>query len=228
MIREECKILLEDLGVLNLNIIKNYVESSILPVEASGFKGLARIGNFGEVLASRILIDSQGFSLPIYKLRYRDKQSWAMSLTDLCLIKRQESTTKLLVCYGEVKTKFSRYDAHLGVEGHNSLVKDDALEDPEILKFFCTILYAKKQYGEANFFSKLRLGKIEYDKKYHLFLVHEQATWKDEILDNLDAYPLDSRLIGFCVSVVLIRQLRKIINESYTRAWKGVEAIING
>lgn len=169
MIREECKILLEQLDFLELNIIKGYIEQKILPAKAAGIKGLARIGNFGEVLASQILMNFQGFSIPIYKLRYREKQSWAMKLTDLCLINKDESLAKPLVCYGEVKTKSTKYDANLGVAGHDSLVKDDALEDPEILKFFCTILYNRQEYDKANFFSRLRLNKFEYDKKYHFF-----------------------------------------------------------
>lgn len=220
MIREECKILLGDLEDLDLTIIKSYVES-LLPAHESGVKGLARFGNFGEVLASRILIDSQGFSVPIYKLRYREKRSWAMKLTDLCLIKI-EGLPKPLVCYGEVKTNSSSYKRDLGVEGHNSLCKDDALSDPEILQFFCKILYDKEQYKEAIFLSKLRLGKIEYEKKYYLFLVHEQTIWNDEILDRLNVQTLDNRLTDFCVSVVCIHQLRKIIDECYARAWKGV------
>lgn len=202
MIREECNILLEELNSLDLNIIKSYIEQKILPAQETGVKGLARIGNFGEILSSHLLMSFQGFSLPIYKLRYREKQSWAMKLTDLCLINRDESLTKPLVCYGEVKTKSARYDANLGIAGHESLVKDDALEDPEILKFFCTILYNNNKYDEATFFSRLRLGKIGYDKQYHLFIVHEKTTWKDEILDRLNTHPLDSRLTNFCVSVV--------------------------
>ncbi|MFN5514428.1 MAG: hypothetical protein ACK5CA_06705 [Cyanobacteriota bacterium] len=229
MIREECNILLEDLDNLNLYIIKKYIEEQVLPVPASGIKGVARIGNFGEILSSYLLMTFQGFSLPIYKLRYREKQSWAMKLTDLCLINRDESLSKPLVCYGEVKTKSAKNcDTNIGIEGHDSLIKDDALEDPEILKFFCTILYSSQQYEEADFFSRLRLGKIEYEKQYNLFLVHEKTTWRDEILDKLDAHPLDGRLANFCVSVVLIQQLREVIDESYTRAWKGVEAILNG
>lgn len=229
MIREECKILLEDLDYLDLNIIKNYIEQRILPAQVAGVKGIARIGNFGEILSSRLLMSFQSFSLPIYKLRYREKQSWAMKLTDLCLINRDDSLSRPLVCYGEVKTKSStRYDANVGIEGHNSLVKDDALEDPEILKFFCTILYNSKQYEDAAFFSKLRLGKIMYDKQYNLFLIHEKTTWREEILVKLDAHSIDNRLTGFCVSVVLIQQLKEVIDESYKRAWKGAEAILNG
>lgn len=228
MIKEECNILLEDLDVLNLSIIKQYIENHILPAQTGGVKGLARIGNFGEILSSMLLMNFQGFSVPIYKLRYREKQSWAMKLTDLCLINRDETLAKPLICYGEVKTKSSQYNSNLGIEGHNSLVKDDALQDPEILKFFCTILYNSNKFEEASFFSRLRLGKIAYDKQYCLFLVHEKETWRDEILEKLDAHPIDNRLENFCVSVVLIQGLRKVIDESYNRAWKGVREIING
>jgi hypothetical protein len=151
-----------------------------------------------------------------------------MKLTDICLINKDDSLAKPLVCYGEVKTKSAKkYDANVGIDGHNSLIKDDALQDPEILKFFCTILHASQRYEEADFFSRLRLGKIEYDKQYHLFLVHEQTTWNDEILDKLEAHPRDERLVNFGVSVVLIQQLKEVIEESYNRAWKGVEAILN-
>jgi hypothetical protein len=228
MIKEECNILLEDLDVLNLDIVKQYIENHILPAQTSGVKGLARIGNFGEILSSMLLMNFQGFSVPIYKLRYREKKSWAMKLTDLCLINRDETLVKPLICYGEVKTKSSQYNSNLGIEGHNSLVKDDALQDPEILKFFCTILYNSNKFEEANFFSRLRLGKIAYDKQYYLFLVHEKETWRDEVLEKLDTHPIDNRLENFCVSVILIQELRKVIDESYARAWKGVREIING
>ncbi|PZV19295.1 MAG: hypothetical protein DCF21_07515 [Leptolyngbya sp.] len=98
MIREECTILLEQLDYLDLDIIKEYIEDHILPAQVSGVKGLARIGNFGEILSSLLLMSFQGFSVPIYKLRYREKKSWAMKLTDLCLINRDENLSKPLVC----------------------------------------------------------------------------------------------------------------------------------
>ncbi|AZB72444.1 hypothetical protein [Synechococcus elongatus] len=237
MIKNECTILLKDLEDVDLPIIKEeieqkifqkYAEEEVLPVRTSGFKGLAWFGNFGEILSSLILIKFQGFSSPIYKLRYREKTSWAMKLTDFCLIKNCERLAKPLICYGEVKTKSSHFDADLGIQGHDSLIKDDALEDPEILKFFCKMLYSREKFDEADFFSKIRLGKIAYDKHFYLFLVHEKQTWSDEILDKLNTHSIDERLENFCVSVVLIQELRKIIDESYARAWKGVREIVNG
>lgn len=232
MIKNECEILLEDLQDLNLQIIRDqiiqgYVEQQILPSKEKGFKLSTWIGNFGETLASHILMDSENFWFPIYKLRFREKRAWAMKLTDLCLIKVTD-LAKPLICYGEVKTKSSTCDKDLGIKGHDSLVKDDALQDPEILKFFCTILYDRKAFDEASFFSKIRLGKIDYDKQYRLLIIHEETTWDEEILSNLDNHDLSSSLIDFSVNVVLVNQLRKVIDESYSRSWKSVESILNG
>ena len=227
MIRQECNILLQELESLDLTVVKDYVESQVLPVKASDVRGSARIGNFGETLAA-YLMAPKGFSFPIYKLRYREKQSWAMKLTDLCLINRDESLAKPIICYGEVKTKSSlRYSSSIGIEGHNSLLKDDALDSQEILKFFAMILSTSQRFEESLFLSKIRLGKIEYDKQYYIFLVHEKNSWKEEILNNLHLHPLDSRLEHFCVSVILIDDLKAVIDETYSRVWKGVEVILN-
>lgn len=234
MIKRECILLLKDLEALELDkiksfveesIIKDYVNEQILPSNKPGFQLSTWVGNFGEVLASQILIDSEGFWFPIYKLRYREKTSWAMKLTDLCLIKTN-GLSKPLICYGEVKTKSSTCDIQLGIKGHDSLVRDDALQDPEILKFFCTVLYSAQKYEEGEFFSKLRLQIIDYDKEYRLFLIHEKSTWKEDVLSNLNSYELSSSLINFSVTVVLVEQLRKLIDESYSRAWKSVEGWI--
>ncbi|MBE9256374.1 hypothetical protein [Dolichospermum sp. LEGE 00246] len=234
-IKGDCKILLEDLEELKFDklksyvedIIKNYVNNEILPSNKPGFQLSTWIGNFGEVLASQILIDSEEFWFPIYKLRFREKRSWAMKLTDLCLIKTN-GLSKPLICYGEVKTKSSACDPKLGIKGHDSLVKDDALEKPEILNFFCNMLYVTKRIDEADFLTRIRLGKIDYDKQHYLFLIHDKSTWKEEVLSNLNSYQLNSDLINFSITVVLVEQLRQVIDESYSRAWKSVEGWING
>lgn len=226
MIKRECQILLEDVEALDLDVIKKYVEEEVLPTQERGFKLSTWIGNFGEILAAQFLIETEGFWFPIYKLRFREKRTWAMQLTDLCLIK-VDGLTKPLVCYGEVKTKSSACDLELGRKGHDSLVKDDALQKPEILRFVCSLLYSMGKYKEAEFISRLRLGRLEYDRKHLLFLVHEQTIWDEEILDNLQTHKLSSDLVGFSVNVVLIQQLRQIIDESYARAWQGVEVLFN-
>lgn len=225
-IKQDYNILIEDLQTLDLIILRQYVESHILPGNTSSLEKITRIGNFGEILATQILIEFEKFWLPLYKLRFREKRSWAMKLTDLCLIKT-EGLEKPLVCYGEVKTKSSSCNFRLGVEGHDSLVKDDALENSEILSFFSNILFTMGKYEEAEFLQKIQLGKIDFDRQHFLFIVHEKSTWDEKILANLNEHNLSPHLIDFSVNVVLVNQLRKVIDESYSRAWKCVDGIVN-
>lgn len=224
MIRQEYEILCEDASELGLDILKRYIEEEILPQKS---QLPTRIGNFGEVLAASYLLEFEGYWLPIYKLRYREKKAWAMRLTDLCVI-RVDGLARPLVCYGEVKTKSAGCNKQLAVEGHNSLAKDDALTNPEILRFMCVWFYEAGKLEEATFISRLRLGKVQYDKKHALFLVHDKDSWTEEILENLHAQVLDERLVDFSVRPVLIHGLREIIDSAYERAWVAAVEIVDG
>jgi len=227
MIRRECMMLLEDSDELDLHIIRDYVAHEILPGNGKGFELSTWIGDFGEVLAAQFLIELEDYWFPIYKLRFREKRRLAMKLTDLCLIKTKGLPVPL-ICFGEVKTRSSqsKCNLNLGVEGHESLKKDDALDEPEILKFVCSLLYSMMKFDEAMFLSRLRLDKASYTKKHTLFLIHEASTWDDRILKNLHVQELDPRLTDFSVRVVLVKQLRQLIDESYARAWQGVVPIL--
>ncbi|MDY7079085.1 MAG: hypothetical protein SXV54_19395 [Chloroflexota bacterium] len=224
MIRAELEMLLEDAGEVELDIQREYIEREVLPDEE---RVSTRIGNFGEVLAASVLIAFEGFWLPIYKLRFREKRNWAVRLTDLCLIK-VDNLPRPMVCYGEAKTKSTGCNLQLAVKGHESLAKDDALANPEILHFICTWLYETGMYDEARFISQIRLGKLAYDKRHDLFMVHNKESWREEILDNLEDCQLDERLVDFSVKVVLITDLRQVIDKAYARAWLTAGEILDG
>jgi hypothetical protein len=223
MIRTEYEILLEDAEEAELDILRKYIEEEVLPANS---RISTRIGNFGEILAAKFLMEFEGFWLPIYKLRFREKRDWSMRLTDLCLIKT-DGLPRPFVSYGEVKTKSAGCNLQLGVEGHASLAKDDALANPEILHFICTWLYETGQQEEGDFLSRIRLGKLEYDTRHDLFLVHDRRCWSEEILDNLEACELDGRLVDFSVKIVLIAELRRVIDAAYARAWECAGGIVN-
>jgi hypothetical protein len=215
MIKTELEMLLEDAGEVKLDILREYIEKEVLPDEE---RVATRVGNFGEVLAADVLIAFEAFWLPIFKLRFREKRNWAVRLTDLCLIK-VDDLPRPMVCYGEAKTKSTGCNLQLAVEGHESLAKDDALANPEILRFICMWLYETEMYDEAEFISQIRLGKLDYNKRHDLFLVHNEECWREEILDNLEDCQLDERLVDFSVKVVLVAELRQVIDEVYARAW---------
>jgi hypothetical protein len=244
MIRAECEKLLDDARELELEeiehclqttvladwdqtqkrILEHYLESEILP---SADKVITRIGNFGEVVAALFLVRFEGFWFPIYKLRYREKKDWASRLTDLCLIKLVDGQ-KPLVCYSEVKTHSSRCDKGLGIQGHDSLSKDDALNNPEILRFISTRLYDSGQFAEADFISDLRLGRVQYNRRHDLYLIHDSATWSEEILERLHGHELDGSLVDFSVRVFLIRELRGLIDDTYECSWMAAKDIVDG
>lgn len=224
-IRDQYSILLKDAEDNSLRILKTYLENRILP----GQKRISvRIGNFGEILASNFLIEFEDFWFPIYKLRYREKKDWAMRLTDLCLIKRSDDA-RSLVCYGEVKTISGNCDKDIAIKGHNSLVlgeAKDALSHPEVLHFIITVLYETHKYQEARFIADIESHSIEYDKRHDLFIVHSKERWTDEILDRLEGYPLDQRLVDFSTKIVLISNLRDVIDATYDRCTTVTKALI--
>ena len=133
-----------------------------------------------------------------------------------------------MVCYGEVKTNSSDCDKQLGVKGHASLAKDHALSNPEILRFVSTLLYETGRHEEASFVSDIGLGRAQCDRRHDLFLVHETGNWSEEILDNLENCNLDERLVDFSVKVLLIRDLRTVIEETYDRTWEAAREMADG
>jgi hypothetical protein len=224
MIEAEITLLAEDLGVLNLDVIKAYLEKEILPKKE---KVVTRIGNFGEILSANLLTEFDDFQLPIYKLRLREKLDWSIRLTDICLVKSYE-TDAPMICYGEVKTRSDKVDLDVAIVGHNSLATDDALENSEILNFVCRWLYESEKFEEALFYSKIRLGKLAYNKKYELFIVHNQATWNEEILTRLNNLKIDDRLTDFTVKIIYINDLRTLIDLAYEKCVNAAEELANG
>lgn len=234
----EQNIILADWEQAKELIIRGYLEFDVLPKEngqqniedeeeTKAPKGIARIGNFGEVLAARCLIDFEGFTLPIYKLRFREKRDWASRLTDLCLIKREDGKNPN-ICFGEVKTKTSGTDKRLALKGHESLGKDDALSAPEVLRFISQNLYSAQKYDDARLISDLRLKRINYTKRHDLFLVHDADTWSEEVINNLNKIELNENLVDFSVRVVLIKNLKDLIKQSYSGTWLVAKGLVDG
>jgi len=224
-ITDEYNLLLEDAEDNSLDLLKKYLENHVFP---SSKRISVRVGNFGEVLASTFMIETEDFWFPIYKLRFREKKDWAMRLTDLCLIKRS-GNAKPLVCYGEVKTISGNCDKDIAIKGHESLVlgeASDIMSAPEVLHFITTILYETNKFDEARFISGIAFGAIKYNKRHDLFIIHSREEWTDEILDRLEGYSLDQRLVDFSTKVVLISRLRNLIDTTYDRCTTITKALI--
>ncbi len=240
LIRDECRLLYEDAKELGLHdlacaidsnrsgmlksVLTNYLAESVLPDANSPFN--PRVGNWGEIVSAMLLVDLEGFWLPIFKLRYREKRNFAMRLTDLCVLRRDEPP---LVCLGEVKTHSSTHrDNDLAVDGLKSLIKGDVFDQPEILHFVANRLYEQGAHEEGQFVSRIRLGKVKVTRRYDIYLVHERDCWDEEILRRLNDQPLDKRLVNFSVRVLAIRDLRGVIDRSYESCWRVIPELLDG
>lgn len=221
MLKAECEILLEDAEDAGLDQLRGYIKDSIIPNNRSTV-----VGDFGEVLGAQILMVFEHFSLPIFKLRYREKKDWAMRLMDLCLI-RSEGLDKPLICYGEVKTRSKDCELNIGCKGHDSLTKGDILQNAEILQFIARSLYESSLFEEARFISKIRLGKIDYDYRHDLFIIHNRDKWQEEILDRLNNHNLSDSLLDFSVKVALITDLSELIDTVYDHIVNAAREVIN-
>lgn len=218
--------LLANFPAAERQIIQKYLENEILPHGDEKTVLITKVGNFGEIVAAQYLLEFEGYWLPIYKLQYREKKDWASKLTDLCVIKLRPNE-KPLVCYSEVKTHSSQLDKNLGIEGHDSLIRDDALKNLEILRFISKRLYDAGKFDEANFISDLKLGRVEYDKKHELHLVHEFNEWNEEILTRLENHGMDAGLVDFCVRIFLIKNLRVLIDAVYANSWAAAKTLVD-
>ena len=195
-----------------LPVFLDYIRNSIFAPEGTG----TWFGDFGEVLCAAILRDCDGHTVPIYKLRGREKQNWSMRLTDILTYK--EVGDSVLICYSEAITHVTRNVRRDVIKAKKDYKKlQNALENPkpEVIDFIQRRLYDTGEYEKANLFMKIYFGDIRPDKYSILFLVYEPRAWDEAILTNLNAEFNSSDSSRFEARVVLISQLRKLIRNSY-------------
>lgn len=211
-----------DCDEIDLEKFKDFIEKT-LPDED---KVSTLVGSFGEIISALYLVQFESYWLPVYKLRYREKRNWAMRMTDVFVVNTEDNKNPI-VCYGEVKTNTSRYKPTIGVEGYESIKKDNALENPDILRFLWNTLSDQGEEDKALFFIRVSLKNIKYEIKHKLFLINDSKFWKDEILENLNACDLDSELRDFTVYMVVINDLKKLFDDSFRNSWREAEVIAN-
>ena len=195
-------------------MLLDYIRNNIFVSEGTG----TWFGDFGEVLCAAILRDCDGHTVPIYKLRGREKQNWPMRLTDILTYKKVGDD--LLIYFSEVKTRNIRNVGRDTIEAKKDYKKlQNALENPkpEVIEFIMRRLHDIGEYEKAGLFMKIYFGDIRPDKYSILFLVYEPGAWDEAILTNLnDEFNSDSS--RFEARIVLISQLRELIRNSYERA----------
>ncbi len=197
------------------SVLLDYIRNNIFASEGTG----TWFGDFGEVLCAAILRDCDGHTVPIYKLRGREKQKWPMRLTDILTYKKVGDS--VLICYSEAITRVTRNVRRDVIKAKKDYKKlQNTLENPkpEVIEFIQRRLHNIGEYEKADLFMKIYFGDIRPDKYSILFLVYEPRAWDKAILTNLNDEFNSSDSSRFEARIVLISQLRELIRNSYERA----------
>ena len=108
------------LAVCGQDEVRAYVES-----RGVGIKLNTRVGDFGEVVAADVLESTEGLSVPIFKLRYRETTAWAMRLTDVFAVRHADDGEIEAFCFTSAKAGVTRPPRSVAVEGYQQLVTDE-------------------------------------------------------------------------------------------------------
>ena len=185
-----------------------------------------RIGDFGEIVAGRLLESEEGLSRPIEKLRYKDDHNWPMRLTDVFCIGRDSGRIVNFV-FCEAKAGATSPSEDLAVVAYDRLAQDFDTERPEILFMTLEHLWAEGHYDEWEELCDAMRQREPVPRGMRLVLVFDDAAWNDKVILKLeealqedDATTCDD----FKCYLITTDGLRPLIEASYGKAEKKVAA----
>lgn len=219
-----------------------YVDSNYLStvMEREGFDGVAKLfrerfdnkdfgvrtGDFGEIVGHTILMDVLGYSIPIYKIRYKTNWSKAAFGIDIIAFRLDENDPcKDTVVFGEAKASTQKdYGVEKVFDEIKQLVEDGQPEAQQkmrnAVRFVSERLFELKQYDLENRIYRFldSYTKPHYIEAFYPFLVREKSTWSDDILQKVVIEKPNPNQITLCVFIV--DDLEKIIDIAYEKAAK--------
>lgn len=201
--------------------LKAYLLANVFPGDDYTLVRNVRQGDFAEVLASLIVNYFQGLVTPIHKMRYKFNKNRSVFCTDMMAHNSGETITDLY--YYEIKSRLDiRRESAGGITNfitvlaHNSLLKDEQTPNEAIADFLSSRYFEQGEYILSNKYNDIVLNAANYNRKFELFFIIEKTTFKDDILVALQSFP--ATLTPLCVTVVLIENLKQLVENIYTKA----------
>lgn len=164
----------------HLSRIRNWIETlGFTETKAELDKQLTlghntKMGNFGEVVASEALMQLQGYSMPLFKLRYRDGRL-PMRGEDIIAFRVDLAGQIDLLVVGEAKAyaKYSTQPVRAALERLNSSYKPH----PQTLNLIAEVLYGMKRDDEAKAIDGLiaRLGAGQVQQEHWIVFLTGDA-----------------------------------------------------
>ncbi|MBF4468613.1 MAG: DUF1837 domain-containing protein [Methanobrevibacter arboriphilus] len=193
-------------GNQDSSILKEHIYKKYLPPEGANLKQ----STWAEIVAADILEKIKSHILPIYKLRFRDKNNMAMrGEADIvsCKIEGEKPT----LIFTEVKSRRT-YKKKVGVEAYEGVVKNNK-ENPDIVNFVSNCLERENNYEFMELFDNALLDPKSYNKDFEIFIVIEKDVYKPDILDAL--HEEDINLPNLNLNLLLIDSMKDLFENTY-------------
>lgn len=169
-------------------------------------------GEFGEALVGAVFRKQRRYTVPILKLRYKHRRNAPAQAADLMAFRL--STTPPVIAVPEVKTRNVK-ELDAGKKAHQSLLGALATLNESI------DFVASRLLDQGNPLGARVLALLSDDTKVierHVFVVHEDSTWDERILQRLEEV-VDATTEA---TVIRINNLKNRISRSYEVAARAV------
>lgn len=199
--------------------IRDYVRDYVIPKNTTVIDANVRQGDWGEVLAGLIVSKFQGLSIPINKLRWKINKDKSVFGTDLIAFNQGETITDIY--YYEIKTRLNPHKkegkkphyGYISVLAHNSLLKDENSPNEMIAEFLMRYFVDREEFDMAQKFSDIVKNPKKYNRKFELFFIVEKNKYSEVIFEELDK--LSPLLSPLCVTVIIIENLKQLVNDTW-------------
>ena len=190
-----------------------------------------RQGDFGEILTTLVIEHFTNLKVPISKLRYKFNNDRSVFCTDL--ISHNQGDTIVDITYYEIKTRITK-DKDSAMEAYEGLLKDEQKSAEGVADFLSRYYHeiaevVEKNMGDASALYDLadKFGDVvknsqNYNRRFEIVLIIEKDKFEETSLENLNNITL--QLLPLEVTVILIENLKDLVDETYNRA---VNAAIN-
>ena len=207
----------------------DYLTRYVFPTNENNFTKNVKQGDIGEILTIDIIEKFRNLKVPIYKMRWKFNNNKSVFCTDIFAHNNGAELTDLK--YYEVKTKRSTTKIdELGINAYNSLKSD--IPNENIADFISRYYTDKAEtlfdagledqadmfYDIAAKYDDIVQNPSSYNRSFEIVLIVERKLFKEDILVNLNDLPPEIEPLE--VTVILIDDLKKFVEESYDSAIK--------
>lgn len=203
-------------------LLIDFLENSILPSVGE----LHRVWQWDlwEIISKLIVVYFNDLEVPATKLKLKTNKDKSMFWTDMISHNKWDIISEWF--YYEVKTtknlteknyKIKWTPRYITVVAYDGL-KNDIDKSCEAIAVFLSKVHDEKwDYDKADMYWKIADWRMKVNKEYKIFIIWEKSSYKEEILDSLDA--INPSLSPLNVTIVLIDGFKELIEELRNKIW---------